>query len=62
MGYKIKERREALRMSQIELAEKAHMSRQAISMIEHGKSVNITLSTMKAIAAALDSTVEEIFL
>lgn len=62
MGYKIKERREELRMSQEELSEKAGVTRQTISLIETGKIENVTLATMKAIAAALDSTVSEIFL
>jgi len=62
MGYKIKERREELRMSQQELADKAGVTRQTISLIETGKLENVTLSTMNAIATALDSTVSEIFL
>lgn len=62
MGYKIRERREELRMSQEELAEKAGISRQTIHLIESGKLENVTLGTMKAIATALDSTVEKIFL
>lgn len=62
MGYKIKERREELRMSQQELADKAGVTRQTISLIETGKLENVTLGTMNAIAAALESTVSEIFL
>jgi len=62
MGYKIKERREELRMSQQELADKAGVTRQTISLIETGKLENVTLGTMNAIATALDSTVSEIFL
>lgn len=62
MGYKIKERREELRMSQQELADKAGVTRQTISLIETGKLENVTLATMNAIATALDSTVSDIFL
>lgn len=62
MGYKVKERREELRMSQKELAQKSGVSRQMISMIETGKAENVTLGTMKAIATALESTIEQIFL
>lgn len=62
MGYKIKERREELKMSQEELAEKAGVTRQTISLIETGRVENVTLATMKSIAAALEDTVEHIFL
>lgn len=62
MGDKIRERRLFLRLSQAELAEKAGLSRQMISLIENGKAVNISINTMKSIASALDSSVEEIFL
>lgn len=62
MGAKIRERRLSMRMSQAELAEKAGISRQMLSLIETGKIENLTLNMMKAIASALDSTVEEIFL
>ena len=61
MGHKIRDRREKLMMTQEQLAEKSGISRQTISLIETEKLENITLATMRSIAAALDSTVEDIF-
>lgn len=62
MENKIKARREELHMSQEELAEKANISRQTIHVLETGKAGNVLMSTMMAIARALESTVDEIFL
>lgn len=53
MGEKIKKRREELKMSQDELAEKAGISRQTVSAIETGKYENVMIGTLKAIARAL---------
>ena len=61
MGYKIRERREELRMTQEELAQKAGVSRQTISSLETGKYENVLVSTLSAIALALDTTVDKIF-
>ena len=61
MGYKIKERREELRMSQEELAQKSGVSRQTISNIETGKYENVLVGTLASIALALDTTVDKIF-
>jgi len=61
MGYKIRERREELRMTQEELAQKAGVSRQTISSLETGKYENVLVSTLAAIALALDTTVDKIF-
>lgn len=61
MGYKIRERREELRMTQEELAQKAGVSRQTISSLETGKYDNVLVSTLAAIALALDTTVDKIF-
>lgn len=62
MDNKIKERREELHMSQEELSEKSGVSRMTIHMLETGKAGNVMLGTMSAIARALDSTVDKIFL
>lgn len=62
MQNKIKARREELRMTQEELAEKANISRQTVHVLETGKAENVLMSTMIAIARALKSTVDEIFL
>lgn len=59
--YKIKEHREALKMSQEELAEKAKISRTIISGLETGKIQNTTTETLIAIANALGRNVNEIF-
>ncbi|MBQ1790234.1 MAG: helix-turn-helix transcriptional regulator [Oscillospiraceae bacterium] len=62
MGYSIRERREALNMSQEELAKKSGISRQTISALESGKSENVLVGTLAAIATALDTTVDQFFL
>ena len=61
MGYKIKELREELKMTQEELAQKSGISRQTISSIETGKYKNVLVGTLAAIASALDTTVDKIF-
>ncbi len=61
MGYKIRERREELKMTQDELAQKSGVSRQTISSIETGKYENVLVGTLAAIATALDTTVDKIF-
>lgn len=61
MGFKIKERREELKMTQEELAQKSGVSRQTISSIENGKYENALVGTLAAIANALDTTVDKIF-
>ena len=61
MGYSIKERREALGMTQEQLAEKSGVSRQTISAIENGKTNNVMSGTLTALADALDTTIDAIF-
>jgi DNA-binding XRE family transcriptional regulator len=61
MGINIKERREELKMTQEELANKSGVSRQTISSLETGKYNNVLTGTLEAIASALDTTVEKIF-
>ena len=60
MVIKIKERREELKMTQEELANKSKLSRQTISSIENGND-NVLLGTLTAIATALGTTVDKIF-
>lgn len=62
MFYKIKECREALGMSQVELSEKAKVSRTIISGLESGSITVTTTSTLQKIADALGKTVGDIFL
>ena len=45
----------------IPFAEKSGVSRQTISSIETGKADNVLVSTLAAIAVALDTTVDKIF-
>ena len=61
MGIKIRERREELRMTQEELAQKSGVSRQTISSLETGKYEDVLISTLAAIATALGTTVDKIF-
>jgi len=61
MGYKIKELRESLKMTQEELANKAGVSRQTVNAIENNKSSVVLTSTLAAIASALGTTVDKIF-
>lgn len=61
MGYKIKERREELRMSQEELSKKSGVNRTTISSLETGKAVNVLTGTLIALANALDTTIDKIF-
>lgn len=61
MGYKIKERREFLRMSQEDLSVKSGVSRQTISSLENNPERNVSTKTLEKIAAALDTTVGKLF-
>ena len=61
MGYKIKELREAMKMTQEELAEKSGVSRGTISALENGIDQTTTSKTLVKLAQALDTTVDRIF-
>lgn len=61
MGYKIKEIREAKRMTQEELAEKSGVSRGTIAALESGTGRTTTTKTLVKLAEALGTTVESIF-
>ena len=61
MDYGIKERREELNMTQEELSVKSGVSRQTISALECGKAENVLVSTLAAIAKALNTTVDDFF-
>ncbi len=61
MGYKIKERREFLRMSQEDLSTKSGVSRQTISSLENNPERSVSTKTLEKIAAALDTTVGKLF-
>lgn len=58
IGTRIKERRKSMKMNQQTLANKCNISRERISAIENGKVKNVLVSTLNAIALALDTDVE----
>ena len=62
MGYKIKDIRESLGMTQEQLAEKSGVSRTIISGLENGTARATTTKTLLKIASALATTVDQIFL
>ena len=61
MGDKSKELREAMKMTQEELAEKSGVSRGTISALENGIDRTTTSKTLVKLAQALDTTVDRIF-
>lgn len=61
MGYRIKEFRESLGMTQEELARKSGVSRGTISAMENGASKETTTRTLVKIARALGKSVDNIF-
>ena len=61
MGYKIKELRDAKRMTQEELAEKSGVSRGTIVALESGNVKNTTTATLLKLAQGLGTTVDDIF-
>ena len=58
IGSRILERRKELNMSQETLAEKSNVNRVTISLLETGKSNDVLIGTLTAIAEALETTVE----
>ena len=61
MGYKMKEVREARKMTQEELAEKSGVSRGTISALENGSVRTTTTKTLFKLAKALGTSVDQIF-
>ncbi len=61
MGYRIKEVREEKRMTQEELSVKSGISRTTISGLENGTVRSTSTKTLLKIAAALETTVDNIF-
>lgn len=62
MGYRIKEVREAKKISQEELSLKSGVSRGTISGLENGTTRTVMMSTLTKIAKALEVTIDQIFL
>ena len=61
MGYRIKEVREAAKMTQAELAAKSGVSRGTISALENGTMRATTTKTLVLLALALGVSVDQIF-
>lgn len=61
MGYRIKELREALNMTQEDLAIKSGVSRGTICALESGTERTTTTKTLLKLAKALGSTLDQIF-
>lgn len=61
MGYRIKELREEMRLTQEQLAVKSGVSRVTIAMIEAKKDYATTTRTLVKIAKALNTTVDALF-
>ena len=61
MKFKIKERREELGMSQAELVNRSGLARATISLLENGNEIDIKVSTLKALADALECKPSSLF-
>ncbi len=59
--YKIRERREALNMSQIQLSQKSGICRATLSLLENGAEIDIKVSTLNALAKALKCSPASLF-
>lgn len=61
MGYKIKEYREKRGITQEELSQKSGVSRGTICALENGTTRATTTKTLLKLAAALETTVDQLF-
>ena len=61
MIFRVREFRERQKMSQVELCEKAGISRTLLSDIENGKVVNTTVATLQKLAEILNCKVSDLF-
>lgn len=61
MGYKLKERREKKGMTLEQLSKKVNLSVAYLCNLENDRRKNPSMETMKKIAEALESTVQELF-
>ena len=61
MGYRIRELREEMNLSQEKLSEKSGVSRTIISNLENGQNTSTTMKTLSKLAKALDTTLDQLF-
>lgn len=61
MGYKIKEIREEIGMTQQQLSERSGVARSIINGLETGRTKTTTTATLRKIATALNKKVDDIF-
>lgn len=59
--YKIKERREKLKMSQKELSMRSGICRATLSLLENGADIDVKVSTIDALAKALKCSPASLF-
>lgn len=59
--YRIKERREKLNMSQVELSRRSGICRSTLSLLENGAVIDVKVSTIDAIAKALKCSPASLF-
>ncbi len=57
IGLIVKKRRKILKLSQVELADKAGVTQAKISQIECGTNDNVTIENLRCLAKALDCSV-----
>ena len=60
MPFKVKEFREKLNMTQLELCKQANVSRQTVIDLESGKEVNTTIATLQRLADVLNCKVGDL--
>lgn len=60
IGDIIRQKRKALRLTQVELSQRSGIDQGHISRIESGESVNVTLGNLRAIAKALGCSVTDL--
>lgn len=61
MGYKVRQRREQMHITQEELAKRSGVSRQTISSIENNEDKAVSSRTLAKLAAALGTTIGNLF-
>lgn len=61
IGYKVKEMRESLHLTQEELSQKSGVSRGTISSIENGDTKTTTTKTLLKLAKAMNTSIDQNF-